>query len=444
MENPTNTSQSARFVQQLPTPLSSDGPADPKYARLNVVESARTGDDYAAPYDSPRQRPQSPAPVVQINLDKLSTTKSAPLPSTLLSLSGQISVEDEDGGTVYGTEYNIGEDAWAAAIVAIVRNLTVISMKRGNHMPYGVNIARMVCSLTICVANLCLQFGLLVFIQYYLVGPAVHHTQSTYKQYLESVFDDNGRFDEDAWQDYEPKVEVCSLTMLRPRFYYVILLIWVLTQVMEIRHTQRLFSNIYELPVVERDPQMLRFVDTGSFSLGGKCHIVGATITVKVILMVLVVIPRAVVAFYLTELGCRWLTATHEVSDMILNSLALAFVTNIDELLYHSILPIATRNQIEVTKIFFFEGDQPKSLEQIERSEWAGYRRSTTYTLMAIAFLLSYGMVFQTVLPTNLGHLRRLCDGHDASLQEHICDVMAFMDHAQCYGSAHTANSDEL
>lgn len=446
MESSTTTSQRPLSSRPVLSPLGSDSSSDgrARYARLAIGEAARAGDDSIYVIETPRQTPSSPGCAVQINLDGLSTTKSAPLPATLLSLSGQIPVEDGDGEAAYGTEYSIGEDAWAAAIVAIVRNLTVISMKRGNGMPYGVNIARMVFSLGICLLNLCLQFGVLIFINSYLVAPAVHHAQFSYKHFLDTVFDDDGRLDDDAWHGYELKDEVCSLTMLRPRFYYVVLLIWVLTQVMEVRHTQRSFSNIWELPSVERDPQMLRFVDSGHFSLGGKCHIVGATMTVKAVLIIFVVVPRAVVAFYLTELGCRWLTATHKVSDMILNSLALAFVTNIDELLYHSILPIATRQQIEATKIFFFEGAMPKSLEQIERSEWAGYRRSTTYTLTALAFLISYGTVFQTVLPTNMGHLHQLCDGHDASVQEYLCNVMAFMDHAQCYGSAHTANSAEL
>lgn len=427
-----------------PNAREASAPGGGPYTLLSIDVPEECGQKRRPSLDTPTKRPVSPAPQVQINLDSLTTTKSAPLPSSLLSLSGQIEVEDADGETAFGTESHIGADAWAAAIVAIVRNLTVITMKRDNRMPYGVNIARMVCSLAICLLNLCLQFGLLVFINYYLVGPSVHRAQYTYKHYLETVMDGNGRLDEDAWHDYEFKSDVCGLTMLRPRFYYVILLIWVLTQMHEIRHTQRLFSNIWDLPRVDSNLQMLRFVESGHFSLGGKCHIVGATTAVKVFLMIIVVLPRAVISFYLTELGCRWLTASHKVSDMILNSLALAFVTNIDELLYHSILPIATRNQIESTKIFFLEGNQPKSLEQIEQSEWSGYRRSFMYAMLAVAFLMSYGMFFQTVLPPHMGHLHELCDVLDESSQTYICNAMAFMDHTQCYGSGHAAKSAEL
>jgi len=42
---------------------------------------------------------------------------------------------------------------------------------------------------------------------------------------------------------------------------------------------------------------------------------------------------------YLWVLGARWLAATTSFQDLLLNAVALAFITELDELLYHALVP---------------------------------------------------------------------------------------------------------
>eukprot|EP00931_Biecheleriopsis_adriatica_P008583 TRINITY_DN10973_c0_g1_i1.p1 TRINITY_DN10973_c0_g1~~TRINITY_DN10973_c0_g1_i1.p1 ORF type:complete len:436 (+),score=60.78 TRINITY_DN10973_c0_g1_i1:74-1381(+) len=426
--------------------------SSPRTAKASPYSALQTSadDEEAKPvglrapsFSSGSSKRPPPSPLVspslmQRNLDGMTSETDAPLPASLLSLTGQVEVEDAYGQIMFGTEGDIGEDAWAAAMVAIVRNLTVISMKRDNNMTYSLNIARMAWSLIICAANLSLQFGLLVSIHLYLVEPQVSHVQARYNHFLSTVFDD-GHVLQDAWGKYD-KDEICSVSLLKPAFYYAMLAIWTLTQVNEIRNTQRMFTSILALPTATKNSEMLSFIESGHFSLGGKCHINKLTTPVRIALIITVVLPRGIIAFCLTVLGCRWLTATSKFSDMILNSLALEFVISIDELLFVSILPAATRVQIANTKLFFAEGPRPKSMQEVEKSEWAGYRRSVLYVLCAMLFLPAYGMIFQSVLPADMGQLRGMCAEHITKARVTHCDLMAFMDHTQCYGSAHSSN----
>merc|ERR1711957_1101260 len=58
-------------------------------------------------------------------------------------------------------------------------------------------------------------------------------------------------------------------------------------------------------------------------------------------------IPKLLVATVLLSEGCVWLAASRSFLDLILNSLALAFVTNVDELLHQVYLPVRLQRNLE-------------------------------------------------------------------------------------------------
>merc|ERR1712070_780939 len=64
-----------------------------------------------------------------------------------------------------------------------------------------------------------------------------------------------------------------------------------------------------------------------------ECLIVCMTMRVKILLFVFIFVPKIVIAIFLSCVGSVWLMASENVSDLILNSLALSFVTNVDELI---------------------------------------------------------------------------------------------------------------
>eukprot|EP00930_Biecheleria_cincta_P086488 TRINITY_DN75771_c0_g1_i1.p1 TRINITY_DN75771_c0_g1~~TRINITY_DN75771_c0_g1_i1.p1 ORF type:complete len:448 (-),score=62.41 TRINITY_DN75771_c0_g1_i1:459-1802(-) len=359
-----------------------------------------------------------------------------PLSKDLLSLTGQVMLLSTDGHVVYGTEHDVGEDAWAAALVAIVEHTTEIGMKMQKKMAVSLDIARMSASLLVILLNLLIQLSLLLFIQRYLVAPSVREVQLFYDDFLQEVFDDDHMFQQDAWENYDRKDDICSIVMLNPSFYYSLLLIWLLTGLEEVRNVQRTLTNISYLPSCALNSDMLEHVETQDFALGGRCHIKALTAPVRACLIIFVCIPRGVIAFYLILLGCDWLSAAHNFADMITNSLALSFVIHIDELLYSSVLPVATRKNIAETKIYFQDGSHPKTLRQLERREWMGLARSIGYITFAVLFMVVFGEVYQTVLPRDIGFVSMLCHEHHEVSRTAICTVNAAFDHASCFPKA--------
>ncbi|CAE8715797.1 unnamed protein product [Polarella glacialis] len=228
--------------------------------------------------------------------------------------------------------------------------------------------------------------------------------------------------------------------MLNKTFYYSIMLLWVLTQMQEVRSVERLMRMISNLRSCEKKSEMLHFSETGNFAVVGKCHITAMTTSARACVYTLVCLPRIAIACYLLVLGCRWLSASDDFGEIILNSLALSFVIGIDELIYHSILPVATRKQVEVTMFFFEEGREPKTVRQVESSERSGYKRSLIAVAASVSFLFAYGEYFQSVLPPSLEHLNQIWRAHNQRSRALLCQQFAFSWHGDCYAEGHAFN----
>merc|ERR1719474_140670 len=64
----------------------------------------------------------------------------------------------------------------------------------------------------------------------------------------------------------------------------------------------------------------------------------------KATLTVLVIIPRFAITMYLLWVGCRWLLATNNFADLILNAVALEFVLCLKDVMYLAI--VSRRNML--------------------------------------------------------------------------------------------------
>jgi len=65
----------------------------------------------------------------------------------------------------------------------------------------------------------------------------------------------------------------------------------------------------------------------------------------------LILIPKFLIACGLAGLGCCWLASSASFGDLILNSLALVFVTDIDEILFNVFLPPRLEDNLSKLKI---------------------------------------------------------------------------------------------
>mmetsp|Transcript_69960 Transcript_69960/g.177553 ORF Transcript_69960/g.177553 Transcript_69960/m.177553 type:complete len:115 (-) Transcript_69960:516-860(-) len=66
----------------------------------------------------------------------------------------------------------------------------------------------------------------------------------------------------------------------------------------------------------------------------------------RALLTLVVVVPKFLIPILLAIFGCTWLTAIESVSDLILNALAMAFIVEIDELIYDAFLPEVLKEEL--------------------------------------------------------------------------------------------------
>mmetsp|Transcript_64393 Transcript_64393/g.168547 ORF Transcript_64393/g.168547 Transcript_64393/m.168547 type:complete len:430 (-) Transcript_64393:170-1459(-) len=327
---------------------------------------------------------------------------------------------------VCGTEMDLDENAYGCASVALVRECTAIALELEKGHIKWLTLIRLTCSMGIMVANLLLQFAMIRYISGYVVEPAVRNVQLSYHHFHANVFDKEGNLKQDAWDDYAWKADVCQTPMADPTFYYLIILLWTLRILDELRIMHRFFDEVTQIRGCTLAKHMVVFVDTkdNDCELGGRCLITHLTVWMRWILLLFVFVPRAVIALTLLVLGCRWLSASANFADMVLNALALVFVTDVDEMLYQAVLPIALKKQIEDTNWFFIQ--EPKTRKQVESSEWNMYARTVMWLVAMFAFMYLYCQHLQTVLPFGLQDVREHCAMYVAQTEVPVCARWSF------------------
>lgn len=275
-----------------------------------------------------------------------------------------------------------------------------------------------------------LQLGILAYLDEYVVKTNVHMVQEIFLEFTWTFFNSSGDFQIDRWRDSirpgknnDLPDRVCGITMWNKSFYYAILFLWALTNLQEFRNIDRLVRQIWFMPSCKTGTEMLLFTEQfGTF--GGECRIMALTRVVRFFILIGVCLPRIVIAVWLLLIGWRWLSATHSFEDMVLNSLALEFIIHIDELLYHSVLPLAARNLVERTK--FFNEEEPKSFTVVERDTQVGIIRTFIWLTLVIVFMVIYGQLIQDVLPPDLSLIQTACTKYREEHYKPVCQKRAY------------------
>merc|ERR1719163_1784339 len=92
--------------------------------------------------------------------------------------------------------------------------------------------------------------------------------------------------------------------------------------------------------------------DSGSRRATGEVlEVTSLTVSAKLAIFVFGICPRVGIALYLLWIGCRWLLATNNFSDIILNAVALEFVLLFKDAIYLALVPTRNRIDLENTKI---------------------------------------------------------------------------------------------
>eukprot|EP00746_Dinoflagellata_sp_MGD_P091938 gnl/MRDRNA2_/MRDRNA2_36405_c0_seq1.p1 gnl/MRDRNA2_/MRDRNA2_36405_c0~~gnl/MRDRNA2_/MRDRNA2_36405_c0_seq1.p1 ORF type:complete len:386 (+),score=47.26 gnl/MRDRNA2_/MRDRNA2_36405_c0_seq1:54-1211(+) len=325
--------------------------------------------------------------------------------------------------------FNIDEDIYGATIFTILYDgVDLMSDEREDLLSDWINRERLCLVLCVLVGNYILQIVMSSWVFTYMTQPAIHHVQAVYQKFHRRCFTAAGKFDDAAWQSFEEKSYLCDLPLTNVPFTYAVLSLWVMTILAEAKQVRVLHRNLHNVSTVDTLGDMFRHrtVERTEDEWKDKIAIIGFTTEVRMLIYVLVVIPKLFVAFSLLIIGLPWLFAAPSYESLILNSLSLSFIVNIDELLYASILPRPMKTQMENMKIIR-TAKKRATIEMWQHQQHTGIRRSFSYfigTLLITALYLfaCQDIPFFGVLPEyqwdinvhcqeyNQKHFNRLCE----------------------------------
>ncbi|CAJ1381192.1 unnamed protein product, partial [Effrenium voratum] len=250
---------------------------------------------------------------------------------------------------------SLDEDVYGAGIAALVRDSYSLVDGKGDLV---LRVSRLMSSFLLMAFVVCLQIFVILQMQALVASRAVTEIRQIYGRYefvmygadvTHNYLTPNG-FPRGLDQKYfesanfarltdDEKDLACNIPFSQMQILVPILFIWTLTIVADLRRCGDLFVRlILATPTIG---SMKDAVVEGD----GECEIVaGLTKEVKGLLMFTCMIPRWIIDVYLLWLGCRWLCATPNFGDLLLNSVALEFIVLLKDLHRCGARPQQTRN----------------------------------------------------------------------------------------------------
>jgi len=197
-----------------------------------------------------------------------------------------------------------------------------------------------------------------------VTAKAVHDVHAAYDAYESHMYAGNtyttangfnrgiaGFFDPELFHslDGDVKSTACRIPFSQPKFIFVILTVWSLSCVGEFRELFRSarFMLLYTKSVSSMADALVQAEDDEG---AHKLIVVGLTHVMKAIIA-LIALTRLVICCVLLWMGCRWLVATTNFGDLILNSVALVFVLELKDFLYMILIPSRNKRDLQNTTI---------------------------------------------------------------------------------------------
>jgi len=250
----------------------------------------------------------------------------------------------------------------------------------------------------------------------FVVMPAMESTQTQYYYFHQAAFLEDGSLDEEGWSAFEGKDKLCQSVIGNPGFLCVLLFFWSARMLVEFKDARDIATEIHRLPdlapgtpttdmVIEREEE-------DNVGIGSRLHnhIVALNNPTRICLYLGVVAPRLCITGYLWFMGLEWLSATVKFQDLVLNSLALGFVVDVDELFYAAFFPDKFRKQVKMTTM-----DCPRIImtqEDLDEQMLSRFHQNTFFVLICAGSVVTYYLCFQTVLPGFKFDIDKLCEQH--------------------------------
>lgn len=313
----------------------------------------------------------------------------------------------------------LAENTYMMAVASLVRDLHRVSHGTG---VVGLRSTRILVSLALLFLTIFIQVSSLVCIKLYVTPQSVSNIRDVYDKYElimygrslnHTIVTSNGyhrgitqyfRPERFKTLDDDMKSEVCNIPFAQVFFLELVLFIWALTCMAQFKHCAESFHSLVVVtPTITRMDEAL-IPDTSS---DGQL-LVGLTIGLKLFLLFLVYSPWLCTTGFLLWLGSRWLTATNDYGEVVLNGVALEFILQLKELLYLAM--ISERSKRDLRNL---------SCSPPWKQEKAGYAvflNGVVWGYLAILWVWFYVYYFQSVLPDYKWDVRAVCSSWLAEL----------------------------
>eukprot|EP00929_Paragymnodinium_shiwhaense_P059130 TRINITY_DN295_c0_g3_i1.p1 TRINITY_DN295_c0_g3~~TRINITY_DN295_c0_g3_i1.p1 ORF type:complete len:483 (+),score=54.77 TRINITY_DN295_c0_g3_i1:72-1520(+) len=303
----------------------------------------------------------------------------------------------------------VPEDTYGFALVSMIRDLHLLSQEQWQ---WKLRLSRLVSSCCIIALNIGLQLYMMWEIKRFVTAKWVHDIRVDYDMYQLHMYGEGhtviaadgkhrglpGFYNTPAFDTLDSglKERVCNIPFSQTAFFTSILFIWSLTCVGEIRSCTSLFTTlVVTTPTIPSMAQALQVAEDdaeASHSEPPMRVVTGLTFNVKAALSAFVIMPRVILTLVLLWLGSRFLAATNDFCELVLNTIALEFLLMLKDLIYSTIVP--DRNKREIQNI------QLLPSTRIEHPSYWVYLGTFSWAVVAVTWVFSYVYYFQSVLPS--------------------------------------------
>jgi len=302
------------------------------------------------------------------------------------------------------------EDIYHLAVSSLVRDAVFIANGEGQ---LALRISRLLVHLFLVVATISIQIVLVIQIKMLVTPQAVSNIRDSYDQYefimygsqeAHTTLTINGKhrgkpgyFQPELFEtlDDDLKKDVCNIPFSQKTFFMLVLFIWSLTCIGQIRQCLELVGTIaWVTPTVSSMSNALIVEDaTEDTDHDGipERLIAGLTPLMKTMLMTLILAPWLGLTCFLLWLGCRWFAATNDLGELVANAVALEFILLLKELLYFTL--VSERSKRELRNTFVY----PAVKE--EKASYSVFLSGVLWGVITLVWVFLYVYRLQAVLP---------------------------------------------
>jgi hypothetical protein len=329
------------------------------------------------------------------------------------------SKEGEDEEDVEKRKYEgLEEDMYRLAIVLLVRDGQNLS----RHGPSGLRIARISGHVTLLMIVIIVQVVLLNEIKLYVTPQAVATIRSAYDEYelamcggveKHTTLTVNGKHrckPEHFQPELFPKLsddlktDVCNIPFSQLRFFKLVLLIWSLTCVGQMKQCiENFLTLMVATPTSSSMENSLVLTNEEEVEPDGMPEkvIQELSLPMKALIFFTILLPWFCITWVLLALGSRWLTATNDFGDLILNAVGLEFILLLKDLVYITLVAERNKRELRNTLVFPIVPKEPPG--------YFNFMGGLAWAIVAIIWVYLYIFHLQKVLPEYKWDVHAVC-----------------------------------